>query len=807
MLKSVIKHSLRSFRKQKGYFIINVLGLALGLACSMMISTFVIHELSYDKFNTKSDRIYKLILNGKIGGQELLVTSTAAVIAPTMKRDFPEIEKFLRINTRGRVNLRIEDQNFDGNRVIEADSTFFQVFSIPLVHGNADNILNEPHRLVLSESTANALFGNENPIDREIILGTDPEPYIVSGIMEDIPETSHFEADIITSFMTNPRSNEGVWLNNSFETYLLLKPNTDPLKLEEKFPKLITDNVGRELKQFMGVTVEEFLSAGNKYNYFLQPLLKIHLDPTIDQPMKPATDPKYLIIFGCVAILIILIASINFTNLSTAQASKRTKEVGMKKVSGSQKGPLLTQFLSESVLLSMIALIIAVVIVKLSLPLFNNLLNSSFQFSLFANWYTILLLILAALLVGLIAGSYPAFYLSSISPNAIFKGSGTGGRSANGKLRSILVIFQFAASIILITGTSIMYRQITFMLNKDLGYNKENLLVISSAGTLDSRVDAFKNSVKEIPGVVNIAAATAVPNRNNNNNGYRLEGRLDESLLMSSAWVDYDQIDTYQMEMITGRFFSRDYPGDMEACILNEAAIKEYNISDPLSARIARPSEDGSFQYIPVIGVVKNFNHESLQRKIQPYIMMYRTDDFQFGYLTVRLTEDFDQEAVSQITGVWKEFTGMDSMPHFFMEDDFDRIYREEKQSATLTIIFAVFALFVASMGLFGLTSFMLQQRTKEIGIRKAMGASVSSIFNLITKDILILIAISALIGSPVTYLLSLRWLEGYYFRVTPGIAEFVLGFLVALIIALATISLRTLNAAKATPADSLRYQ
>jgi putative ABC transport system permease protein len=806
MFKSVIKHSFRSFRKQKGYFIINLLGLALGLACSLLISTFVIHELSFDKFNKKSDRIYKLILNGKIGGQELNVTSTAAVIAPTMKRDFPEIEKFLRINTRGSVNLKIEDQNFDGNSVLEADSTFFQVFSIPLVHGNADDILNKPYRLVLSESTAQALFGNENPIDREILLGTDTEPYIVSGIMTDIPENCHFEADLITSFMTNPRSREGVWLNNSFETYLLLIPGADPVKLEEKFPKLISDNVGIELEQFMGVTIEEFLSAGNKYNFFLQPLLKIHHDPAIDQPMKPATDPKYLIIFGSVALIIILIASINFTNLSTAQASRRTKEVGMKKVSGSSKGPLVTQFLSESVLLSMMALVIAVVIVKLSLPLFNNLLNSSFQFSLFANWYTILLLILATLVVGLIAGSYPAFYLSSISPNAIFKGTGT-GRPANGRLRSILVIFQFAASIILITGTSIMYRQITFMLNKDLGYKKENLLVISRAGTLDSRVDAFKERVKELPGVVNIAAATAIPNRNNNNNGYMLEGRPDESLLMATAWVDYDHLDTYQMEMITGRFFSTEYPGDVEACILNEAAIKEYNISNPLSARIARPADDGNFQYIPVVGVVKDFNHESLQRRIQPYIMMFRTDDFQFGYLTVRLAEDYSQETVSSIGGVWNKFTGMDSMPHFFMEDDFDSIYSEEKQSATLTIIFAVFALFVASMGLFGLTSFMLQQRTKEIGIRKAMGASVTSIFNLITKDILILVAISAIIGSPLIYLIAKKWLEGYYFRIEPGIAEFVLGFLVALIIALATISIRTLNAAKATPANSLRYQ
>ncbi len=313
MLKTIIKHSLRSFNRQKGYFIINVLGLALGIACSLLITTFVIHELSFDKFNEKKDSIYKLILNGKIGGQELSVTSTASIIAPTMKRDFPEIEMFCRINQRGQTNLKYEDQNFEERFLFEADSSFFQVFSIPLIHGNAENVLNEPYRVVISESAAKRIFGDANPIDRIIRVGTDTEPYTISGVMEDIPENCHFSANIITSFMTNPRSRTTVWLNNSFETYLLLYPNTEPKLLEEKFPGLIAENVGNEIMQFMGVSMEEFLSTGNKYNYFLQPLTKIHLDPSIDQPMKPATDPKYLIIFASVALLIILIASINFT--------------------------------------------------------------------------------------------------------------------------------------------------------------------------------------------------------------------------------------------------------------------------------------------------------------------------------------------------------------------------------------------------------------------------------------------------------------------------------------------------------------
>ncbi len=805
MFYTFIKHSLKLYKRQKVYFLINVLGLALGLACSMLITTFVLHELSFDKFNANKDRIYKLILNGKTGEQEVLVTSTASVIAPTMKRDFPEVETFCRISKQGALNLKYGDRDFEEKSILEADSSFFEVFSIPLLHGNIKTVLAEPYKLVISVSAAKRIFGDDDPIDKNILIGTDKHPYTVSGLMEDIPENCHFEANMISSFMTNERSREGIWFNNSFETYLMLYPGTDSKLLEEKFPRFVKEYVGGEYERFSGGSFEELLSSGAKYDYLLQPLTKIHLDPSIDQPMKPASDPKYLIIFACVALLIIIIASINFTNLSTAQAAQRSKEVGLKKVSGSSRAMLLYQFLTESILLSLFALVIAVFIVKLALPAFNNLLNASFGLSLFGNWYTILILIAAALFVGVIAGSYPAFYLSSISPFSIFKGNNS-KLSAGGRLRSILVVFQFAASIILIVGTTIMYRQINYMLNKDVGYNKENLLVITRAGDLDTRVEAFKTVVKDIPGVINIAAATAVPNKNNNHNGYKVEGK-DESILLFTSWVDYDHLDIYQMEMLEGRFFSKDFPADVDACIINEAAVNENNISDPLSARIIHNDNDGAYTYLPVIGVVKDFNHESLRNKVQPYIMRFRTAGYQFGYLSIRLSPEGMQETVAQIEEAWKEFTNTDTMPYFFMEDELNSIYREDRRSATLTIIFAVFALFVASLGLFGLTSFMLQQRTKEIGIRKVMGASISIIFKLITKDILLLVTLAALIASPLIYIIAQRWLEGYFFRIQIGISEFIIGYALALSIAFFTISYRTVITARASPINSLRYE
>ena len=807
MLSTIIKHSLRSFNRQKVYFLINLLGLSVGIACSILIATYVTHEASYDDFNTRGDRIYRLILNGKIGDQEILGAFSAPIIGPSMLKTFPEIEEFCRINGFGVTNFRYENQNYEEDDVIEADSSFFRIFTVPLIHGNINTVLSQPYRMVVSKSFAERLFGDESPVDKTIQVGDRTNYYTISGVMEDFPETSHFEADVILSFMSNPNSQNPVWLNNNLSTYFLLNENSSPATVEEKIPQLIVDNVGPEIEQFFDATLEDFLSAGNRYTYFLQPLSKVHLETGIQQMFKPATDPKYLMIFAIVALLIVVIASINFMNLSTAQAARRAREVGLKKVAGSTKNMLVNQFLAESILLSLFSLVVAVVLVKLTLPWFNNLLNAQFGLELLGTWYTIPLLILLALVVGILSGSYPAFYLSSASPLEAFR-SQKKNTSGTGKLRSALVVIQFAASIVLIIGTAIMYRQITFMLNKDLGYNKEQLLVISRAGNLDTRVEAFKDRVKEIPGVLNISASTAVPNRNNNNNGYALEGNLDETLLLTTCWADYDFIDTYEMEIVEGRFFDREYPADIQGCIVNEAMLKEYDIEGALTQTILAPQGgNGDFLQIPVIGVVKDFNHSSLDERITPYIIRFRTQDFQFGYITARLAEGDQGETVGKIEEIWKEFTNTESMTSFFMEDDFDNIYRQEKQSSSLTVVFALFALLVASLGLYGLTSFMLQQRTKEIGVRKAMGSSVSGIFTLVTRDILVLVTIAAVIGIPVIYYFGNRWLQNYHFRIDLGVMEFAAGYLIAVGIAVATISLRTMKAARANPAESLRHE
>jgi putative ABC transport system permease protein len=806
MFSKLIKHSASSFKRQRAYIVINLLGLSIGIACSLLIALYVINEASYDNYNTKKDRIFRTILDGKIGGQELTIATSAAIMGPTMLKEFPEIEDFLRMHGRGPTVVEYNNQTFTEDHIVEADSSFFNFFSIPILKGDLKNLLNAPRKVVLSESVAKRIFGNENPIDKPIKIGSDSIRYTVSGVMADVPENSHFEANILSSFMTNPLSKNPAWLSNNLSTYLLLKPNSSFKTVDEKISEMLIKYVGPEVQQYLGISIDEFTAKGNKYRFFLQKLTDIHLDNSIQQEFKSATDPKYLKIFGSISILIVLIAAINFMNLSTAQASRRAKEVGIKKVSGSTRGMLVTQFLSESFILSFIALIFAIIFIKATLPYFNNLLGAHLVLNLFTPWYTIPALILFSLFVGFIAGSYPALFLSSFNPYEVLKGSVKNSQQ-NGRLRRVLVVFQFAVSILLIIGTMVMYRQIHYMLNKDVGFNKEQLIVINRAGALGSKLKAFKDVIRQIPGVVNIASSTAVPGRNNNNNGYLLEGRKEETFLLMTNWVDYNYLETYGMTLVSGRSFNESFATDKQACLINESAVKNFAITDIENTRFIEPRDSGRMNYLPVIGVVKNFNFESLRNPIGPYIFKFKDEGMMWGYLTVRLTAQNYSKTIGAIENKWKEFVSNNPLQYYFVDADFEQMYIQEKQNAQMAVIFSILAIFIAGLGLFGLTSFTVEQRTKEIGVRKAMGSSVTGIYIVISREIIILVSLSALIAWPVVYYWAGRWLENFYYRINPGLFTFIAGLTIALGIAILTISYRILKAAKISPAQSLKYE
>jgi putative ABC transport system permease protein len=806
MLKKLIKHSLSSFKRQRAYIIINILGLSIGITCSLLIALYVINEVSYDQYNVKKDRIFRTILNGKIGGQEVTTSSSPAIMGPTMVKEFPEIEDFLRMNGRGPTVIEFNKQTFAEDHLVEADSSFFNFFSIPVLKGDIKNLLNAPHKVVLSESTAKKIFGNENPIDKQIKIGTDTMRFTVTGVMADIPQNSHFEANALSSFMTNPRSKEPVWMNNSFSTYFLLKPNSSYKTVDAKYPELLQKYVGPEIQQYAGISLNDFIAQGNKYRFYLQGLSDIHLDTSIQQDFKASVDPKYLKIFGSIAILIVLIAAINFMNLSTAQASRRAKEVGIKKVAGSTRAMLISQFLTESFILSFIALILSIIFIKASLPYFNNLLGAKLELNLFAAWFTVPVLILFSVFVGFLAGSYPALFLSSFSPYEVLKGS-VKNSMQNGRLRKVLVVFQFAVSILLIVGTMIMYRQIKYMLNKDLGFKKEQLIVINRAEALGTKMKSFKETVKNIPGVVNISSSTALPGRTNNNNGYMMEGRKDETFLMATSWVDYNFLETYGMTLASGRFFNESFTSDKDACLINEAAQKEFRVTDIEKTRFMEPRDSGKVNYLPVIGVVKNFNFESLRNPISPYILKFQNDNMLWGYITVRLSGQNYSRTINAIEDKWKEFVSNNPLQYYFLDADFELMYKQEKQNAQMAVIFSILAIFIAALGLFGLTSFTVEQRTKEIGVRKAMGSSLAGIYIVISREVIILVSISALLAWPVVYLWAGRWLENFYYRINLGFFTLIIGLAVALGIAVLTISYRILRAARVNPAQSLKYE
>jgi putative ABC transport system permease protein len=805
MFTNLIKHSLRSFKRQRAYIVINILGLSIGIACSLLIALSVVNEASYDKFNLKKERIFRVVLNGKIGGHELNGAFTPAIMGPTLPGEFPEVEDFLRMDGVGPTVVEYNKQIFTDNNIISADSSFFNFFSIPVLKGDQSNLLNSTYKVVLSESMAKKLFGNENPIDKMIKIGSDTTRFLVTGVMGDIPANAHFEASMITSFLTNPRSKDPVWLNNSFSLYILLKPNSSYKTVDAKFNDLIVKYVGPEVQQYLGTTIEEFLKKGNIYRFYLQNLADIHLDNTVQGGFKAPNDPKYLIIFGSVAILIVVIAAINFMNLATAQASRRAKEVGIKKIGGSTRGMLITQFLSESFILAFISLIFALLLIKLSLPYFNKLLGVRLVLDLFAVWYTIPVLLLFTAIVGIMSGSYPAFFLSSFNPYEVLKGNAKNSTS-NGRLRRILVVFQFAISILLIVGTLIMNRQIKFMLNKDVGFNKQQLIVIERADVLGTKMKSFKENIKGIPGVINIASSTALPGRTNNTNGYMMEGRKDETFLMATSYIDYDFLETYGMTLTSGRSFNESFTTDKQACIINESAVKNFSITDLEKTRMLKPDQPEPLK-LNIIGVVKNFNFKSLRNPIQPYALLLQGDENIWGYITVRLTASNYSSTISAIEKVWKEYASNSPLQYYFLDADFEKMYSQEQQNAKLAVIFAVIAIFIASLGLFGLTSYTVEQRTKEIGVRKAMGSSIGGIYIEISKEIVILVSISALIAWPVIYFYAGRWLENFYYRINLGVFSFLAGLTIALGIAVLTISYRVLQAARVNPARSLKYE
>ncbi|MCK5067982.1 MAG: ABC transporter permease, partial [Bacteroidales bacterium] len=726
MWKNFIRVTIRSISKNKAFNVINIAGLAIGLASAIFIILYIISETSYDRFNERSADIYRLYIKGKMAGDEFKGAWNSPIAGPTFHEEVPEIENFCRFDFYSNQLMWVEpDNKFLEESVMLADSTFFEIFTIKLLEGDPATCLDEPHTIVLSESKAAQYFPQGDPIGKSIAMNDESNLFRITGVVQDAPRTSHFDYEFIASYSSDERSNATFWFSNWMMTYFLVRPGTDQEQLNENINASLIENIRPQLKQFMGISPEEFNEGGGEYGMYTQPLLEIHLDQGIDLPnevgYRPIGNRTYLVIFGVIAFFVLVIASINFMNLSTARSLSRAKEVSLRKVVGSEKKHLIRQFLFESVFLSLLSLVIALFLVVVLLNPFNKLVGMNLAFGDIFSWYMIPAFIVLAVLVGLLSGSYPSFVLASFKPIFALKGNAS-VKNGTTVLRNALVIIQFSISMIIIAGTLVIYWQFRYMTNKDLGFEKEQLVVLERLHPLGRQIQTFKYELTSHISIQTATNSTAYLGNTNNNSVFGIKGRpIEESPSMFVYYTDEDFMETFKFDLATpdSRFFSKEFPGDSTACLINEATVRKHNLEDPMNTRFLSPDAEGFNTELRVIGVVKDHHFSSLKDEIGSQIIMLKPQSSNWhGYITLRLAggKDNIEAGLKHIDKLWKEFTDDEPLQYFFLDEQLNTYYAEEKRTGTITMIFSMLAIFIASLGLFGLTLYNSQKRIREIG-------------------------------------------------------------------------------------------
>lgn len=807
MLKNYIKTAVRNLLKRKGYSLINIAGLAIGMASCLIILMFVNDELSYDAFNEKADRIYRVSASFLYGGRSFDIAVVPPPMAQVLIDEFPEVENAVRFRQRGRYIFRYKDNTFKETRVSYVDPSFFDIFSIPLLKGNPDSVLDDPNTLILSRNTAQKYFRDEEPIGKTLRLN-DRTDYMVTGVFEEIPGNSHFHFDVFVSMASLAESKSQTWMSQNFQTYILLREGADPAALEAKFPDLLIKYMGPQIEAFMGKSMEKLVEENELAGeFYLQPLRDIHLHSDLIAEMEPTSDVKFVYIFTAIALFILIIASINYMNLSTARSAGRAREVGIRKVLGSFRSQIIRQFLTESMILSLVSLAIALGLVRLALPLFNGLSGKVLSMSALGSSSMVVVLVAATIIVGILAGSYSAFFISAFQPVNVLKGHLKSGVKT-GWLRSGLVVFQFAASIILIIGTFVVYDQLHYIQNKKLGYDKEQVIILNNTYLLGDQTETFKNRMLTYPQIVNASISDYLPVPSNGNNSSILpEGERDskKATSMQNWIVDYDYIKTLGMKVVAGRDFSREYSTDTKATIINQAAAKQFDWEQPVGRRIGRIiSSEGDIELYEVIGVVEDFHFETLKETIGPLVMFLGESN---GNISFRVGTDDISGTIGILQKEWKSFLPYQPFEYSFLDERFADMYQTEQRIGRIFGLFAGFAIFIGCLGLFGLAAFTAEQRTKEIGIRKVLGATSPNIIQLLTKEFVILVAVANVIAWPVAFWVMKGWLKDFSYRVSLSVWVFVGAGLFTLSIALLTVSYQSIRAALADPAVSLRYE
>ena len=800
MLSNYLKVAFRNILKKKYYSFLNLLGLSIGITAAVLILIYVQDELSYDNFHPDVQNKSVIALNGKIGNQEVQGVFTPPPMAEAAVEEIPGIINATRTSALSNLVIRYEDRAFTEQSVFWADSNFYDFFGYHLIRGDAQTALSGPNKAVITESIARKYFGNQNALGKTLIVGNDKTSYEVTGVNADPPHNSHFRFKILLSFSSTDYSRRTDWLNNSLNTYVEKAPGVTDAQIQAGFEDLIQKYVGPEIERFTGMTVDQMREQGGKYGFFPIAITDLHLNaPNVQTSFEPPGDITYIYIFSAVGIFLIVIACVNFMNLSTASAAGRAKEVGLRKTLGSNRQNMMVQFLVESILYVVMATAFSFILLYLILPWFNQLSGKELTLAMLTEPWFLASLLAMVIGIGLLAGSYPAFYLTAFNPVDVLKGKISRGAKSGG-FRRTLVVGQFFISISLIACTLLVNEQLNFMQNKNLGFDKEHSLVLTNTSRLGNNQKAFQDELMSDTRVLSASYSNFTIPGTNNVTVFRLPER-DNDIMMAMYYADYEHKDALGFSLKEGRYFNRDFPTDTSGIVINEAAVREMSLEDPVGHEIYYPADQRTYR---VLGVIENFNFESLRNEIMPLALLLTETA---NEMIVRFNSEDPRESVAAIESIWDKYAAGEPADYSFLDSDFDQLFRQEQRLGDVFTAFTIIAIIIACLGLLGLSAYMTEQRKQEIGIRKVLGATTTSIVGMLSSEFLKLTGIAFLLAVPVAWYVIQSWLQNFAYRIDIGLTVFVVTAAATAVIVLLTISWQTLKAAFMNPVESIKTE
>lgn len=802
MLKNFLLVAFRNMRRSRMYSIINILGLAIGLATSLFITIYIIDELSYDKHFANWENIYRVQMRALLNGTEMEINTIGSPAALAIKKEIPGVISTTRFINRGMI-VKVGDNVYSESRIYYADSTFYNIFSYKIIDGDKVELLNKPNTVVLTQSTSKKYFGDKNPVGE--IIKIDGVDYKVTGLVEDCKRASHFHYDLLASMVSLESSWYNYWMENDiFNIYVLLDPKANIDEVNSTLQAMAIKKIEPEMVRSFGITLEELFKKGNWVKYFLFPVQDIHLKSHTKFEIEPNSNEIYIYIFLVIAIFILIIACVNYMNLSTARSATRAKETAIRKVVGAKRSGLIGQFLSESIIQSFLALLFALILIETILPLFNRIASKDLSIGYTENIMVIPCLILIAIAIGIVSGIYSAIHLSSVNTLVMLKSKLLTGNQHKW-FRNILVVFQFTISIFIIITTLIIYSQLQYIQNKDIGYDKKNMLVLRNINLIKSDLDVLKHRLNGISGIKRVSATSNIMGNSFNGFPGKSEDDLKTARVTRSLFADNNIVDALGLKVLEGRFFSNDFPNDTFSIVINEATAKEYNYKNPIGKHIVTQYNGSTIKW-KIIGVIKDFNFYSLHEKIGGLVIQHHSQG-RAKYMTIRYESERVDMVLSQVKSIWSELYPDIPFEYYFFEDSYNNQYKEEYRTSSLFVTFSILAIIVSCLGLFGLASFIAERKTREIAIRKVVGANETTVVLMLLKQFTSWVIIANIFAYPIAWIFAKKWMQNFAYHIDISIWYFVLATTIVLLIALFTVASQALMAARTNPAEKLKNE